>query len=402
MCLTKIKLYSVLLIGSYSLKLIWAPLVDALYVQKMGRRKSWLIPVQYSIGVYFIYMASNIDEWLPETRRPDIIKLVSVFFFMKTLVATLDIVVDGWSLTMLKKNNVGYAATCNVSGLVIGMIISYVCSVLLTSEDFSNKYLRFSPNVGGVITMKSLFYVFGILFILITTLIAIFKNEKDNKLEEDHVKLSIVQNYSLLWDILKLPSIQILALTLLTAKIGFAATDSLAILKLIDAGVPKENIMVIHTTILVLKIIVPLVIAKYTSGLKPLNIYLTATPIRLLWNILFLVFIYYTPKLITMNGSVNIPIYYYALLVLILSIHNILPNIMGVSTLAFISRISDPRFGGTYVTLLNTLSNLGKAWSNTVAIGMVDFLTFKQCSSYQQNNCSTADLKNNYPSKFSN
>ncbi|CAI6363584.1 unnamed protein product [Macrosiphum euphorbiae] len=34
----------------YSLKLILAPLVDSLYVQKMGRRKSWLIPVQYSIG----------------------------------------------------------------------------------------------------------------------------------------------------------------------------------------------------------------------------------------------------------------------------------------------------------------------------------------------------------------
>ncbi|CAI6348089.1 unnamed protein product [Macrosiphum euphorbiae] len=34
----------------YSLKLIWAPLVDSLYVQKMGRRKSWLILVQYSIG----------------------------------------------------------------------------------------------------------------------------------------------------------------------------------------------------------------------------------------------------------------------------------------------------------------------------------------------------------------
>lgn len=36
----------------FSLKLIWAPLVDALYVQKTGRRKSWLIPVQYLMGVY--------------------------------------------------------------------------------------------------------------------------------------------------------------------------------------------------------------------------------------------------------------------------------------------------------------------------------------------------------------
>jgi len=48
-------------------------------------------------------MASNIDEWLPETRKPDILKLVYVFFFMGILVATLDIVVDGWSLTMLKR-----------------------------------------------------------------------------------------------------------------------------------------------------------------------------------------------------------------------------------------------------------------------------------------------------------
>lgn len=63
-------------------------------------------------------------------------------------------------------------------------------------------------------------------------------------------------------------------------KIGFAATDSLAVLKLIDAGVPKENITVILTTILVVKIIVPIVIAKYISGPKPLNIYLIATPIR--------------------------------------------------------------------------------------------------------------------------
>ncbi|CAI6349931.1 unnamed protein product [Macrosiphum euphorbiae] len=104
-----------------------------------------------------------------------------------------------------------------------------------------------------------------------------FKKEKDNRLEDDHVKLSIVQNYSLLWDILKLPSIQILALTLLTAKIGFAATDSVGVLKLIDAGVPKENIMVLHTTILAVKTVVPLVVA---SGPKPLNTYLTATPIR--------------------------------------------------------------------------------------------------------------------------
>jgi len=53
------------------------------------------------------------------------------------------------------RNNVGYASTCNMTGLSVGIMISYVFSVLLTSEDFSNKHLRIRPDVGGVFTMKS-------------------------------------------------------------------------------------------------------------------------------------------------------------------------------------------------------------------------------------------------------
>ncbi|XP_060878679.1 acetyl-coenzyme A transporter 1-like [Metopolophium dirhodum] len=378
----------------YSFKLIWAPLVDSLYVQKMGRRKSWLIPVQYSIGACCIYMASNIDEWLPETGRPDILKLTCVFFVSKMLAATQFIVIDGWALTMLKKNNVGYASTCFAVGMVMGTMISYLCSVLLTSEDFSNNYLRFSADVGGLITMKSFFYVLGILFILITTLIAVFKKEKDNRLEDDYVKLNIVQNYSLLWDILKLPSIQLLVIAMLTSKIGFAATNGVSVLKLIDAGVPKETITVIKTTILVVKMISPLAVAKYTSGPKPMNVYLTSTLIRLLWDISVFALIYYTPQLISKNGLVNIPIYYYGLLLFILSIHDILLQIMTISSIAFFSRISDSRFGGTYMALLTTFYSLGGAWTSSVAIGMIDFLTFKQCSLDHKNNCSTPNLKN--------
>ena len=32
------------------LQVLWAPLVDSLFIAKFGRRKSWLVPVQLSIG----------------------------------------------------------------------------------------------------------------------------------------------------------------------------------------------------------------------------------------------------------------------------------------------------------------------------------------------------------------
>lgn len=44
---------------------------------------------------------------------------------------------------------------------------------------------------------------------------------------------------------------------------------------------------------------------------------------RLFLNIAFVALIFYTPKLIMHNGVVDIPGYYYAILVLIVSIHDV-------------------------------------------------------------------------------
>ena len=32
----------------FSMKVLWAPLVDSIFWSKFGKRKSWLVPVQYS------------------------------------------------------------------------------------------------------------------------------------------------------------------------------------------------------------------------------------------------------------------------------------------------------------------------------------------------------------------
>lgn len=57
-------------------------------------------------------------------------------------------------------------------------------------------------------------------------MIAIFKKEKDNTLEDGYVKLNISKTYSLLWDIMKLPSIRILAIALLTARVNIVKANS--------------------------------------------------------------------------------------------------------------------------------------------------------------------------------
>ena len=52
---------------------------------------------------------------------------------------------------------------------------------------------------------------------------------------------------------------------------------------------------------------------------------------------------------------------------------------MFVAIMAFFARISDPAVGGTYMTMLNTLTNLGGNWPATLALWSVDHLTWKRC-----------------------
>jgi MFS transporter, PAT family, solute carrier family 33 (acetyl-CoA transportor), member 1 len=52
---------------------------------------------------------------------------------------------------------------------------------------------------------------------------------------------------------------------------------------------------------------------------------------------------------------------------------------MFVSSSAFYTQIADPVIGGTYLTLLNTVSNLGGTWPRFFVLAGVDFFTKATC-----------------------
>ena len=53
--------------------------------------------------------------------------------------------------------------------------------------------------------------------------------------------------------------------------------------------------------------------------------------------------------------------------------------IMFTTVQGFFARISDPRFGGIYMTLLLSMANIGFYWISTVCLWLVDPLTVKSC-----------------------
>ena len=47
---------------------------------------------------------------------------------------------------------------------------------------------------------------------------------------------------------------------------------------------------------------------------------------------------------------------------------------MFVGQMAFYNRVSDPKIGGTYMTMLNTISNLGGQWPGTFVLASKGWL----------------------------
>ncbi|CAD7003746.1 unnamed protein product [Ceratitis capitata] len=48
----------------FSMKLLWAPIVDSVYIRRFGRRKSWLVPSQYLIGIFMLFLSWQVNRWL--------------------------------------------------------------------------------------------------------------------------------------------------------------------------------------------------------------------------------------------------------------------------------------------------------------------------------------------------
>ncbi len=107
-------------------KALWAPLVDRYWSPRIGKRKSWIIPLQIILFLT-IFSASLVDP-----SRGLTLLLVQVFL-MNLVAATQDIAVDGLAVDILGSGELGYGNAAQVVGYKAGMILSGGLLVWLSS-----------------------------------------------------------------------------------------------------------------------------------------------------------------------------------------------------------------------------------------------------------------------------
>jgi MFS transporter, PAT family, solute carrier family 33 (acetyl-CoA transportor), member 1 len=200
--------------------------------------------------------------------------------------------VDGWALTMLSRENVGLASTCNTIGQTMGYFLSYVGFLALHSAETCNKFLRSQPQDAGMVTLGGFLSFWGWVF-LATTLLVAFKHE-DRARDDFHgpshqarPSSAVLSTYRQLWQILQLGPVRQMCLVLLSFKAGFAVTDAATNLKLVEYGMPKEEIALMSPLLIATGIAVPLLLTKATSGPRPLSLFLKSYAPRLAVGLLY-------------------------------------------------------------------------------------------------------------------
>lgn len=107
---------STLLASPWMLKFLWAPLVDMKWNRSVGRRRSWIIPLQVLLISAIIAASKTIDMGM--------FMLAVNILVMNIAAATQDCAVDGLAVDILAENELGYGNSAQVVGYKAGMILS--------------------------------------------------------------------------------------------------------------------------------------------------------------------------------------------------------------------------------------------------------------------------------------
>lgn len=371
----------------YSLKLFWSPIVDHFYVQRWGRRKSWLLPVQIGIGVAFWVLSTWINDWIQPGKPVDFWKLNGSFLFLVTLCATMDIAIDGWVLTLLPPAKRHMASTCQSVGLNIGLSISFTIFLALSSEQFCQQFLGMNGDV-GLISLGGFMKFWAVIYAASAGLL-LFKTESTKAKPNAGTSGQSINNtakifrvYNELWKILQLPTVRVFSVILLTFKFAFSAYDAVAPLKLLEKGFPKESLAVARLIDFPFQIVAGYIVSRWSNSKdaqhksKTLEPWIFATYARVIMSFIGLYVINRFEEPNTVGKT--------TLIIATTIVTSFCHTAMFVSMGSYFLSISDPLHGGTYLTLMNTLSIFAGMWPKLPVMLAVEVLTFKRCPCYWQ------------------
>jgi len=351
----------------FFIKLLWAPFVDIYYSNKIGRRKSWMIPTQIIGGLALVYLSNKIENLL--TKESEIFTLTIIFSLLSFVFSTWDSAYDAWIMTILHPQNIKYASVTQTIGSKIGISFSSTIFLAINSTDFCNKYIFSVPRETPLLNLESLLYYWGVLFIFFAIVLMFVKEE-----EEEEKGKNLKDTYIILFNLIKLSPLQKLAIILFITGTIFVSIDGAINLVLTDLGVPQDSIGLINACIFPFEIILMFSLALIQKG-DPLQNYYKFTIYKFFISAVLLTIL---SNIREFEIGYN---YTFLIVVLTLVIQKLNTSLINTNLMTFIFKIADKSIGGTYIVFISVILHLSAICPRSFVFYFIDIFGFFRTSS---------------------
>lgn len=132
----------------WALKALWAPLVDRFHWATLGRRRSWIVPMQLLLALSCVVAA------LVPLSRGTLSPFLACVLAMNLFAATQDIAVDGLAVDLLDERELGAGNAAQVVGYKLGIVTGGGLLVaLFATTSWSAIFLAMAALCLGVMTL---------------------------------------------------------------------------------------------------------------------------------------------------------------------------------------------------------------------------------------------------------
>lgn len=330
----------------YSMKLLWSPIIDFYWFERLGRRKSWIVPTQLVAGCFMIALGLQTPQLFQRVKDHDLHalgKYVLACFCLIFLFASQGCAMDGWGLTLLPISSAHWVSTVKIVGMTLGSFVSYTLYILVNSSKFLQTTAPLKKVSEGE-SLGTLTTYLGLFNLVCGALILFFKSEEK---DVSNTKSGLLRAYKIIFEILRIGCVRQIILVQLLAGLGFEANDAGTNLKLLDKGFGPKNIAIMTAISLPFDLASSVVAGTLCFRSTPMVVWNWSFNVRLAAAIL-------AQLIVALYPLHGIPLWYSLLVYLahVISVTSATTMAIALSTLHL--QICDPSAGGTYMTLLHT------------------------------------------------
>lgn len=311
------------------LKVFWGPPVDRYGSRRLGRRRSWILPLQAALAVSCVAAA-----YVPAggvLPGGGVRLLLLAVLFMNLFAATMDVAVDGLAVDLLEPQELGYGNIAQVVGYKLGMLTGGGLLVW----------------AGAAIGWQGLFFAMAALTLLVLAVTLGFREPPPESSRAKAAPPTMGAVFAFLRHTLRLPGTGWLLLFIATYKLGETLADVMFRPFLYDAGYgPSEIGLWLGTWGMVFSITGSFLGGVLASRMDPLSaVALTATL-----------------RAVAVGGEWWLSLVEPTLprMAAVVTAEQLFGGALTTALFAYMMSRVDRRIGATHFTLLATVEVLGK------------------------------------------